>query len=251
MTRTTQTHSWLAQIRPTLALSFLVWLLGASFAVVETTRLTGSLCTFAALGELKDYVRWCLVTMSLFTLVHQMLIFYTIHKLEDRDSEYSDLYDNWIGTTFEVILRLLAIGIILCVGGELPNFFWFNLGKQAPPIPTWIYPVSSLVLFGLLFIWDCLALKRSATPHRWTELFRHPLQGQRAFFWSDLLGLIYFFVISLATLGNRLNALGIIFLLATLILYGMVIGARTVRYASKRKERKELVAAATVTPGHG
>src|SRR5438067_695735 len=116
-----------AQLKPTLALSCLVWFLGALFAVIETSRLTGSFCTPSALGVLCDYVKWCLFAMSAFTLLHQMLIFYTIYKFEERDAEFKNLYRDWVGTNFEVFLRLLAIIMILCVGGELPNLFWFNV----------------------------------------------------------------------------------------------------------------------------
>ena len=238
----------LSQIRPTLALSFLVWLLGASFAVLETLRLTGSFCTESTLGILKDYIRWGLVLMSLFTLIHQMLIFYTIHKLEERDNEFNNLYSRWIGTDLEVILRLLAIGIILCVGGELPNVYWFNILKAVPPIPNWVYPLSSLVLFATLFIWDCVALALSDGRHPIRELIRHPLIGERAFFWSDLLGLIYFVFILTAALTNHLNALGTIFMLGTLSLYGAVIVSRVFAYTKRKKDRVEIVEAATVSP---
>jgi hypothetical protein len=235
---------------PTFIISLIVWLLGVTWGVMQTVlclrQTTGMPGAFAV-------AVWIIMMLMLFAAAfQQFMVFECIHKFEQNRPVWESKYPKWYGTDFECYVRLMVVLLLLLAGGEIPlqfkEFTEWRLGQHWD-VPRYIFAISSTALYASLLVWDLFAAYRrdhnfkSFTP---TKLFPHEWELDQQFFWSDLLGVFFWAILSLVTalpdppasqqptapegLVQNLRDLAVVIALLIAVVYISLIGFRLRRW---------------------
>lgn len=156
--------------------------------------------------------------VGLLTLLHQLLIFRSLHVL-DTDAQVRAKFNGWFGRPIEWGLRFFAILFLLCVGGEIPHVVsdFLNIKTE---ITYSLYPLFSVILFVILFGWD-VGLLITVPTQRGTW----PIHTDGQYFiCSDFLGLLNWLALFFATrIDSVKENLPYILLIPFLIYFGLLV----------------------------
>lgn len=108
------------------------------------------------------------------SIVHIILVYLSMHEIEEKEDEWRMEYNGWIGTPFELILRWSIV----------VSLIWFSGKIIVDSVP------SSLIgafIMGFLLIWDAASIlisKRKSV----SDLINPAKNVEAKFFWSDSVG---------------------------------------------------------------
>jgi hypothetical protein len=130
----------------------------------------------------------CVGILALSTLLFQWEIYKDFHKIEDKPESADQEYRNWIDVRLERWIRYWIMMFLLVGVGKFAE--GFSIGGIGPKDPEMNLPhifviIGSVVVFGLLAVWNVFALvlrirnKPPTTPgdiaafvHEWVVTFR-------------------------------------------------------------------------------
>lgn len=116
----------------TFVVTMVIWLLGAAYCI-RTTNLIGYLTSGNSFQGIQQIFRGELIFVCWVSLLHQFLIFLSLHHLDHNPAVRKSL-QNWFGHPVEWFLRLVAIVLLLCLCGEVPRLMSELLKNGSPEV---------------------------------------------------------------------------------------------------------------------
>jgi hypothetical protein len=210
------------RLKTTYVITLLLWALGASYCLMNSDAIK-DLCRPDILADGAWMVSKCLIVMFFMTIVHQLLIFRSLHEL-DHNSTLKEEFKGFLNSPCEWTVRFAAVLLLMCAGGELPNLVAQIVGFKTHSIAIMLYPAFSCGLFLALLIWDFMWLRRQKRNPK-------PFSGRSddSFFFSDLSGFLNWGLLCVAIYVPNVHAATLaLFTLLLLGFYGAILVPRVI-----------------------
>ena len=184
----------------TYIIYLLLWILGAVYGGIQVYDLLASVDGYTY-SENLGWFNFLVITCVSTLIVHQGLIYHSIHEIDDHNSQIRISLLLWFASRFEPFVRFFIFFTLLSVGGKTTALFMkfggeFSFLQDAREFDFYLW--SMALLFLLLFTWDLAAY---FTTHRSRNFFamtllawKHAFAGtndQAQFAASDLLAFVF------------------------------------------------------------